>query len=265
VPFTKDELKNMKNQMPSDKALGPDGFMEIFIKSCWDIIKDDLIAAANSFYSLRCSSLQIINSANIVLLPKKEGVAARTEFRPISLIHSFVKIITKVFALRLAPYMNRIVSTNQSSFIKKRSIHESTNQSAFIKKRSIHNNFLLVRNMASHRNRTPTLFFKLDITKAFDSVRWDYLLTLMQKLGFSDRWREMIARLLSTSCSRALLNGVPIRSIRHGRDLCQGDPLSPLLFVIAIDPLQKLLNLETERGIFSKIKFSFILMILHFS
>jgi len=72
VPFTEDGLKNVINQMPSDKAPGPDGFTWAFIKSCWDIIKDDIVAAANSFYSLRCRSLQIINSANIVLLPKKD-------------------------------------------------------------------------------------------------------------------------------------------------------------------------------------------------
>jgi len=242
TPFTEEELKNAINQMPSDKAPGPDGFTGAFLKSCWDIIKGDIVAAANSFHSLRCSSLQIINSANIVLLPKKkEGAAAITDFRPISLIHSFVKIITKALALRLAPFMNSIVSTNQS---------------AFIKKRSIHDNYLAVRNMARrfHRNRSPTFFFKLDIAKAFDSVRWDYLLTLLQKLGFPDRWREMIAHLLSTSCSQILLNGVPTRPIQHGRGLRQGDPLSPLLFVIAIDPLQKLLNLATERGIFSKVR-----------
>ena len=64
----------------------------------------------------------------------------------------------------------------------------------------------------------------------------------------------MIACLLSTSCSQILLNRVPTRPIQHGRGLRQGDPLSPLLFVIAIDPLQKLLNLATERGIFSKVR-----------
>lgn len=63
-----------------------------------------------------------------------------------------------------------------------------------------------------------------------------------------------IPLLLSTSCSRVLLNGVPNQPIRHGRGLRQGDLLSPLLFVIAIDPLQKLLSLATERGILSKIR-----------
>ena len=103
VPFMEEELKNVINQMPSDKVPGPDGFTVAFIKSCWDIIKDVIIDAANS-YSLRCSRLQIINSANIVLLPKKEGADAITEFRPISLIHSFVKIITKALAPACALY-----------------------------------------------------------------------------------------------------------------------------------------------------------------
>jgi len=96
--------------MPSDKAPGPDRFTGAFLKSCRDIIKGDIIAASNSFHSLRCSSLQIINSANIVLLPKKEGAATVTDFQPISLIHSFVKIIAKALALRLALFMNNIVS-----------------------------------------------------------------------------------------------------------------------------------------------------------
>jgi len=113
TPFTEEELKNAINQMPSDKAPGPDRFTGAFLKSCRDIIKGDIIAASNSFHSLRCSSLQIINSANIVLLPKKEGAATVTDFQPISLIHSFVKIIAKALALRLALFMNNIVSTQR--------------------------------------------------------------------------------------------------------------------------------------------------------
>jgi hypothetical protein len=77
------------------------------------------------------------------------------------------------------------------------------------------------------------------MTKAFDLVRWEYLLTLMSKLGFPLKWREWVAALLSTSSSHILLNGVPTAPIKHGRGVRQGDPLSSLLFVIAIDPLQK--------------------------
>ena len=105
-----------------------------------------------------------------------------------------------------------------------------------------------------HRNNIPALFLKLDIAKAFDSVRWDYLLILLEKMGFPTRWRDWIAALLFTSSSRIMLNGIPNRPISHGRGLRQGDPLSPLLFVIAIEPLRALLHLATEKGLISKLR-----------
>ena len=132
----------------------------------------------------------------------------------------------------------------------------SNAQSAFIKKRSIHDNFMYVRNLARrlHKNKTPSLLFKLDIRKAFDSVRWEYVLDILQRCGFPSRFRDWIAALLSTSSSRVLLNGVPGPPISHGKGLRQGDSMSPLLFVIAIDPLQQLLNSATRIGLLHKIR-----------
>uniref|UniRef100_A0A453T1C7 Reverse transcriptase domain-containing protein n=1 Tax=Aegilops tauschii subsp. strangulata TaxID=200361 RepID=A0A453T1C7_AEGTS len=88
-------------------------------------------------------------------------------------------------------------------------------QSAFLKTRCIQQSFLYVQNgvRALHRTKTPALLLKLDISKAFDSVSWDYLLELLQELGFSARWRDWIAWLLASSRSEFLLNGVPGRKI----------------------------------------------------
>ena len=75
---------------------------------------------ANAFHRLRTSNLAILNTTNVVLIPKKDGADSVSDFRPISLIHSFAKIIAKVLAMRLAPHMNSLVSKSQSAFIKKK-------------------------------------------------------------------------------------------------------------------------------------------------
>src|ERR1041384_2198359 len=108
--------------MPSDKAPGPDGFTGIFFKKCWDVIKHDIMRVIHLFDSLHTANLHWLNSANVVLLPKKEGAEGIADYRPISLIHGIAKIIAKVLSMRLAPHMNDLVSNAQSAFIKRRSI-----------------------------------------------------------------------------------------------------------------------------------------------
>lgn len=240
-PISVEEVREAINQMPSDKAPGPDGFTGLFFKKCWDIIKDDIMKAITLFGNLRTANLQWLNSANVVLPPKKEGAESIADYRPISLIHAVAKIIAKVLAIRLASHMHNLVSHAQS---------------AFIKTRSIHDNFMYVRNFARqlHKCKTPALLFKLDIRKAFDSVRWEYLLDLLQKRGFPSIFRDWVAALLRSSSSRILLNGVAGEPITHGCGLRQGDPLSPFLFVLAIDPLQKLLEVATRKGLLHKIR-----------
>jgi hypothetical protein len=84
-------------------------------------------------------------------------------------------------------------------------------------------------------SKTPTLLFKLDIKKVFDSVRYDYL--MLQHLSFPSKFKDWVAVLLVSSSSRVLLNAIVSDPNKYGRGQRQGDPLSPLLFVMAIDHL----------------------------
>jgi len=119
VPFTIQELSQIIKSLPSEKAPGPDGFIGVFYKKCWEIIKHDLYEAMMGFYNHKTSKMHLFNEANIVLLPKKQDPLNIADYRPISLINSLTKIITKLLATRLAPRMNELVSQAQNAFIKK--------------------------------------------------------------------------------------------------------------------------------------------------
>ena len=106
---------------------------------------------------------------------------------------------------------------------------------------------MYVRNIARgfHRSNIPALLFKLDIAKAFDTVRWDYLLDLMCRQGFPQKCCDWLLSVWASSSSRVIVNGVPGPPI---------DPLSPMLFAIAIDPLVNVLRKATENGRLSKLR-----------
>lgn len=199
------------------------------------------MAAMQCFYELRAGPLGKLNGATIVLLPKTVTAESLKDFRPISLIHSFAKLITKTPAIRLSKHNGNLISSAQS---------------AFIKRRCIQDNFMYVRNLARayHRTKTPALLFKLDISKAFDTVSWEYVLDMLENRGFSPRWREWITLLFRTAHSTVLLNGVAGMTINHARGFRQGDPLSPYLFILAIDTIQKVLDLATEEGVLSPLR-----------
>jgi hypothetical protein len=117
------------------------------------------------------------------------------DFRPIAMVHSFDKLVSKILALRLAPFMPCLVSTNQTAFMRKRSILDSYK-------------YVQCAAAVFRRRKIPKLLLKLDISKAFDSLAWSFLLEILLKLGFSTRWCNWISVLLSTASSRILLNGV---------------------------------------------------------
>ncbi|KAM0835188.1 hypothetical protein ACQ4PT_063102 [Festuca glaucescens] len=239
--FTMEELQAAVNGMHGEKAPGHVGFIGGFYKKCWSFIKLDLLAAMNQMHSLKGDQWRLLNSANIVLLPKKDEAVDAKDYRPISLMHSAAKILCKLLANRLAPELQHLVSKGQSTFIEGRSIQD---------------NFLYVRNVIkeAHRKKSPLMFLKLDIAKAFDSINWGFLLRVMTQMGFGQRWRNLLSILLASSSSRILLNGSLGIPFMHQRGLRQGDPLSPMLFILAMEPLQELFEKATENNVLMPLK-----------
>jgi hypothetical protein len=202
------------------------------------VIKADLLLAFQIFYQQHSQHLRQLSKAHIVLLPKKHGAASVKDYRPIGLTHSIAKLFSKCLASRPAPKLDKLVCRAQS---------------AFIKKRSIQDNFLFAQNLIRqlHRGKQQGIFLKLNISKAFDSVRWDFLMEVLQNFGSGAKWRNWISILLSASSSSLLLNGSRGPWLNHFNGLQQGDPLSPMLFILAMEPLQKMMEIAASDGLLS--------------
>jgi hypothetical protein len=154
APFSKGEVWETTKHLPAGKAPDPDGFTGRFYKTCWQIIKTDVMAAISCVWAREFRNMGALNSAFITLLPKYKEALLVKDYMPISLVHNFAKLVTKVLTNRLAGQLQQMVSPNQS---------------AFIKKRFIQDNFMLVQQTTHflHQQKQPHILFKLDIYKAF--------------------------------------------------------------------------------------------------
>lgn len=125
VPISEDEVWAVIRNIPQENAPGPDGFTVRFYNTCWPIIKADIMAAIGALHGGDSRKLHLLNSAFMVLLPNKEEPTQVGDYRPISLVHSFAKLVTKIMASHLALKLDSMIETNQSTFIRGRWIHGS--------------------------------------------------------------------------------------------------------------------------------------------
>jgi hypothetical protein len=122
-PFSEDEILNVLKLIPRDKSPGPDGFGSGFYQDFWSLIKLDILTLFQHFFKDRLQMDR--NNRSYIVLIKKEGSCAPSDYRPISLLNCSVKLITKALALRLQSCLNSLIDLDQFGFIRSRSISDS--------------------------------------------------------------------------------------------------------------------------------------------
>ena len=177
--------------------------------------------------------LRSLNASFLTLIPKKCNAVSIKDFRPISLVGSVYKLLSKVLANRLRAVLDNLISKSQNSFVGRRQILDSV---------------LIANECLDSRLKSslPDVVCKLDIEKAYDHVIWEALLYLLGRMGFGVKWRGWIKACVTSVHFSVLANGSPEGFFGSSRELRQGDPLSPLMFLLITEVLSRLLKKSEE-------------------
>ena len=203
-------------------------------------MEKDVLAVFEEFFQ-HCKFEKSRSATFIALIPKKNDASNIRDFWPISLVWSVYKILAKVLANRLRVVLDQLISETQNSFVGGRQILDSV---------------LIANECVDSRvkSRVPGVICKLDIEKAYDHVNWAALLYFLNRMGFGVKWCKWIRTCISTVQFSVLINGSPADFFGSSRGLRQGDPLSPMLFLILMEVFSRMLRRVEGAGLFRGFK-----------
>ncbi|GKA49575.1 RNA-directed DNA polymerase, eukaryota [Tanacetum coccineum] len=112
--------------------------------------------------------------------------------------------------------------------------------------------------------KKQAMFFKVDFAKAYDSVRWDYLLDILHAFGFGPNWCRWIRGTFTSSMASILVNGSPTSEFPFCCGLKQGDPLAPYLFILIMESLHISFSRVVDDGLFKGFQLHDSVNISHF-
>ncbi|KAL1225687.1 putative ribonuclease H protein [Cardamine amara subsp. amara] len=226
---TPEEIKQEVFALPLSKSPGPDGFTGEFLRKSWSIVGEDFTSAVLEFFRSG-KILKQWNCTAITLVPKKTGAERISAFRPIACCNVVYKVISKILARRLEKLLPTMISNSQSAFVKGRLLVE---------------NVLLATELVqgfNHKSITSRGLLQVDLRKAFDSVSWDFIIHVLQSFGFPPLYINWIRQCITTPSFSITVNGDLCGFFQGKKGLRQGDPISPFLFVMAMEVFGEMLK-----------------------
>ena len=181
--------------MEGDKAPGSDSFTIAFFLKCWSVVEKDVMDFFEYFH-WHSVFKRSLNALFLTLIPNKGNAVNIKDFRPISLVGSVYKLLSKVLANRLRAVLDNLISENQNSFVGGRQILDSV---------------LIANECLDSRLKSwiPGVVCKLDIEKVYDHVNWEALFYLLDRMGFGLKWRGWIKACVTSVRFLVLVNGSP--------------------------------------------------------
>ena len=234
--LTAEELQAAVLGLKNGKAPGIDGLPADFYKSFWSVIGGDVLDVLRDSLVSGCLPLSC-RRAVITLFPKKGDLQQLKNWRPVSLLCTDYKLLSKVLATRLGKVMAEVIHVDQSYCVPGRLITD---------------NVMLIRDFleVSGSLGVETGLISIDQEKAFDRVEHHYLWHTLQAFGFSPGFIAMIQVLYRNIESMLKINGGLSAPFKVQRCVRQGCSLSGMLYSLAIEPLLHRLRKELSGIVF---------------
>uniref|UniRef100_A0A8I7B9T8 Reverse transcriptase domain-containing protein n=1 Tax=Hordeum vulgare subsp. vulgare TaxID=112509 RepID=A0A8I7B9T8_HORVV len=157
------------------------------------------------------------------------------DYHPISLCNVLYKIIAKSLANRLKHHLRDYIDPAQQ---------------AFIEGRRISDNIIIAHEIARSFSlkswKHVAFMLKIDLAKAFDRLEWNFIVSALAGKGLHGHFVNLVHVCISSPSFSVLINGQPSPKFKSFRGIRQGCPMSPYLFVLAINELSILLNEDLQ-------------------
>ena len=244
-PITQEEVVDAITHSPNGKAPGPDGIPSEFYKHFKDTLATPMTRMFNDILLIGgCTPVSWYQSKCILIPKKKAGLDNLANWRPITLENCDLKIFSRILANRTQNILNTLIGNEQTGFIAGRRIHHSA----------------LIIDTVLHSRSKGSYLLSLDWSKAYDKVNHRWLSYCLRTFGFPQDFIRTIEDLFyRRTAAVAVDNNEEFIQCRQG--VPQGDPIAPLLFVLALEPLLaaarvEIAGVETPKGTLTNAAFA---------
>ena len=228
-PIQMDELENIIKKCKNNKSPGLDGLPYEFYRKVWAVIRNEF----KDILQCQLDRIRIVDSNKqgvTRLISKVNGIPKVDELRPITLLNTDYKILSKFFVKRIKPRLSTVILSRQLCTVEGRNILFGIN--------NVLSSMLYVN---CNKRKHKACILSLDFFKAYDRVLISYLVKVMARMNFSPLFCSWI-RMLHDGAHTCFLLRYLSRDIQVSFSIRQGDPLAMILYIIYIEPL--LLYLE---------------------